>query len=297
MNSFIVSYRKAERMTTATQTPRIEENRERGSHSLQRLVSGQGNDTQKETLYELHLFAGAGGGILGGLLLGHEPVCAVEIEPTARKMLLQRQRDGVLPRFPIWDDVTTFDGTPWRGKVDVVCGGFPCQDISCAGSGKGLEGERSGLWGEMRRIAGEIRPRYIFVENSPMLTIRGLGRVLGDLAALGYHAAWGVLGAADAGGIHSRDRIWILANSAETNPRPALPGTRGLPQQPRGVSWQPLSVPAWLAMRPRLRRMDDGVADWVDRLGAAGNGQVPAVAALAWKILDAQLTANRWLWG
>jgi DNA (cytosine-5)-methyltransferase 1 len=256
------------------------------------LLAVKANDSQKQTLYELHLFAGAGGGILGGLLLGHEPVCAVELEPAARKMLLQRQRDGVLPRFPIWDDVTTFDGNPWRGKVDVVCGGFPCQDISCAGKGEGLNGARSGLWGEMRRIAGEIRPRYIFVENSPMLTIRGLGRVLGDLAALGYNAAWGVLGANDAGGIHSRDRIWILANASETNPRPSLPRTRGLPQQPRGISWQPLSVPAWLAMRPRLRRMDDGVADWVDRLGAAGNGQVPAVAALAWQILDAQLPSN-----
>lgn len=81
---------------------------------------------------ELHLFAGAGGGILCGILLGHSCVCAVEIEPYCRKVLLQRQRDGILPKFPIWDDVRTFDGKPWRGKVDVVCGGFPCQDISCA---------------------------------------------------------------------------------------------------------------------------------------------------------------------
>jgi DNA (cytosine-5)-methyltransferase 1 len=78
---------------------------------------------------ELHLFAGAGGGILGGILLGHTTVCAVEIEPYPRRVLLQRQRDGILPKFPIWDDVTTFDGTPWRGTVDVICGGFPCQDI------------------------------------------------------------------------------------------------------------------------------------------------------------------------
>jgi DNA (cytosine-5)-methyltransferase 1 len=78
---------------------------------------------------ELHLFAGAGGGILGGILLGHTTVCAVEIEPYPRKVLLQRQRDGILPKFPIWDDVCTFDGKPWRGSVDVICGGFPCQDI------------------------------------------------------------------------------------------------------------------------------------------------------------------------
>ena len=85
---------------------------------------------------ELHLFAGAGGGILGGMLLGHTTVCAVEIEPYCRQVLLQRQRDGILPKFPIWDDVCTFDGKTWRGKVDIVAGGFPCQDISSAGGGQ-----------------------------------------------------------------------------------------------------------------------------------------------------------------
>ncbi len=139
-------------------------------------------------LRELHLFAGAGGGILGGILLGHTCVCAVEIEPYCRRVLLQRQRDGILPRFPIWDDVRTFDGKPWRGRVDIVCGGFPCQDISVAGNGAGITGERSGLWGEMVRVVREVGPRYVLVENSPMLTLRGLGRVLGDLAEMGYNA-------------------------------------------------------------------------------------------------------------
>ena len=162
---------------------------------------------------ELHLFAGAGGGILGGMLLGHRTVCAVEIEPYCRKILLQRQRDGILPWFPIWDDVRTFDGKPWRGIVDVVCGGFPCQDISAAGKGAGIDGERSGLWGEMARIIGEIRPRIAFVENSPMLTSRGLGRVLGDLSEMGFDARWGVVSAADAGAPHLRERIWILADA------------------------------------------------------------------------------------
>lgn len=162
---------------------------------------------------ELHLFAGAGGGILGGQLLGHTTVCAVEIEPYCREVLLQRQRDGMLPKFPIWDDVRTFDGRPWRGLVDVVCGGFPCQDISCAGKGAGIEGARSGLWREFARIIREVRPQYAFVENSPMLTSRGLGRVLGDLSEMGYDAAWCVLGAADVGAPHLRKRIWILAHA------------------------------------------------------------------------------------
>lgn len=167
---------------------------------------------------ELHLFAGAGGGILAGQLLGHRCVCAVEFEPYAQAVLVARQNDGSLPPFPIWNDVRTFDGRPWRGIVDVVCGGFPCQDISAAGKGAGIEGERSGLWGEMARIICEVQPRYVFVENSPMLTSRGLGKVLGDLAEMGFDAEWGVLGAHSIGANHRRERIWILAH---TNTQPA----------------------------------------------------------------------------
>jgi len=164
---------------------------------------------------ELALFAGAGGGILGGLLLGWRTVCAVEIDPYARSVLLARQNDRTLAPFPIWDDIRTFDGTAWRGVVDVVSGGFPCQDISAAGTGAGIDGERSGLWSEMARIICEVRPRFAFVENSPMLTSRGLGRVLGDLAEIGMDAKWGVLGADDVGAHHIRKRIWILAYTSD----------------------------------------------------------------------------------
>jgi DNA (cytosine-5)-methyltransferase 1 len=159
---------------------------------------------------ELALFAGVGGGILGGHLLGWRTVCAVEWEAYPASVLCARQNDKVLPTFPIWDDVQTFDGKPWRGIVDVVSGGFPCQDISAAGKGAGIDGERSGMWGEMARIIHEVQPRFVFVENSPMLTSRGLGRVLGDLATMGFDAKWGVLGAADVGANHQRDRIWIV---------------------------------------------------------------------------------------
>ena len=160
---------------------------------------------------ELALFAGAGGGILGGHLLGWRTVCAVEWEPYAACLLAARQNDGLLPAFPIWSDVRTFDGRPWRGAVDVVSGGFPCQDISVAGKGAGIDGERSGMWTHMARIIGEVRPRFAFVENSPALITRGLGRVLSDLAALGYDCRWTVLGAADVGAPHKRDRFWLVA--------------------------------------------------------------------------------------
>lgn len=180
---------------------------------------------------ELALFAGSGGGILGGKLLGWRTVCAVECNAYAASVLCARQNDGLLPPFPIWDDVCTFDGRPWRGIVDVVSGGFPCQDISAAGKGAGIDGEKSGLWGQMARIIGEVRPEKVFVENSPMLTLRGLGRVLGDLAALGYDAEWGVLGAQDVGAPHERERIWIVADAAEhdCNTRRAEPARQQRP--------------------------------------------------------------------
>ena len=162
---------------------------------------------------ELALFAGAGGGILGGHLLGWRTVCAVEWEAYPASVLCARQNDGLLPPFPIWDDVQTFDGKPWRGIVDVVSGGFPCQDISVAGKGAGIEGNKSSMWKHMARIIYEVRPKFVFVENSPILTSRGLGVVLADLAKMGFDAEWGVLSAADVGANHKRERIWILAYS------------------------------------------------------------------------------------
>jgi DNA (cytosine-5)-methyltransferase 1 len=230
---------------------------------------------------ELALFAGVGGGILGGKLLGWRTVCAVEWEPYPASVLVARQNDGLLPAFPIWDDVQTFDGKPWRGIVDVVSGGFPCQDISSAGRGAGIEGERSGMWREMARIIHEVRPRFAFVENSPMLTSRGLGAVLGDLASMGFNARWGVLGASDFGANHERQRIWIVATNAN------------VPQQQRGGV--PIGVQQensfacdsrWWETEPDVGRVADGVAARVDRLKAIGNGQVPLCAAEAWRILS-----------
>jgi DNA (cytosine-5)-methyltransferase 1 len=165
----------------------------------------------------IHLFAGAGGGILADAIMGHQCICAVEIDPYCQQVLSARQVDGYLPWFPIYRDVTKFDGKPWRGLADIVAGGFPCQDVSSAGSGRGLEGSHSGLWREMARIIGEVQPRYAFLENSPLLTGRGLGRVLGDLAEMGYHATWGVLGASRVGAVHRRERIWIRAEFSNSN--------------------------------------------------------------------------------
>jgi len=233
---------------------------------------------------ELHLFAGCGGGILGGILCGHRPVCAVEIESYPRKILLQRQRDGILPWFPIWDDVTTFDGKPWNGIADVVCGGFPCQDISTAGgpNRKGLAGERSGLWAEMLRIICEVGPRIVFVENSPALTFRGLGIVLGELASVGYDARWGVFSAGDIGARHQRERIWIVAYHRDSAENATWQKRRV--QEPCLESFRAMSE--GISTVPDMGRKADGLAYWMDRLAALGNGQVPGVASRAFGILS-----------
>ena len=250
---------------------------------------------------ELALFAGAGGGILGGHLLGWRTVCAVEWEAYPASVLCARQNDGLLPPFPIWDDVQTFDGKPWRQIVDVVSGGFPCQDLSAAGSRKGLDGERSGLWKEMARVVSEVQPRFVFVENSPMLVNNGLGRVLGDLSNLGFDARWTVMGANEVGAPHKRDRIWILAYSRSIGLQRW--NIKHSPiQEPKVCSYQfndrnsvwskavgCLSINDWKEFATNFFRVDDGMADRVDRLKAIGNGQVPLCAATAWKLLSERI--------
>lgn len=162
----------------------------------------------------LHLFAGAGGGLLADLILGHTPIGAVEIDPYCCDVLRQRRDDGWFPGLRVHEqDIRLFDPSEYAGRVDLIAGGFPCQDISAAGKGAGITGERSGLWKEFARIIGDVRPRFVFVENSPMLTLRGLNVVLADLAALGMDAVWEVVSAAQAGAPHRRERIWILAYS------------------------------------------------------------------------------------
>jgi DNA (cytosine-5)-methyltransferase 1 len=244
---------------------------------------------------ELALFAGAGGGILGGHLLGWRTVCAVEWEQYPASVLCARQNDGFLPPFPIWDDVQTFDGKPWRGIVDVISGGFPCQDISAAGKGAGIDGERSSMWGQMARIIGEVRPKYAFIENSPMLTIRGLESVLADLAKMGFDAEWGVLGADYIGLPHHRERIWLLASDPSNKyvERSGQKKTLGKPRLQsifyNGVDKNQSGLRSILS--PGLCRTFNGLPGQVDRIKAIGNAQVPRVATTAWNILKGRLDA------
>jgi DNA (cytosine-5)-methyltransferase 1 len=160
----------------------------------------------------LDLFSGIGGFSLGlERTGGFETVAFCEIEPFPRRVLAKHW-----PGVPIYDDVRTLTAERLAADgigVDVICGGFPCQDISLAGKGAGLAGERSGLWSEIARLAGELRPRYVIVENVSALLGRGLDRVLGDLAEIGFDAEWHCIPASAIGAPHRRDRFWLVAHA------------------------------------------------------------------------------------
>lgn len=159
----------------------------------------------------LDLFSGIGGFSLGlERTGGFETVAFCEIEDYPRRVLKKHW-----PKVPIYDDVRTLSAERLAQdgiEVDAICGGFPCQDLSLAGKGAGLDGKRSGLWGEIARLASELRPKYIIVENVSALLGRGMGRVLGDLAEIGYDAEWHCIQASRFGAPHDRDRVWIVAN-------------------------------------------------------------------------------------
>lgn len=158
----------------------------------------------------LDLFSGIGGFSLGlERTGGFETVAFCEIEPFCQRVLAKHW-----PKVPCYDEVRTLTAdrlAAYGVAVDVICGGFPCQDLSVAGAGAGLSGSRSGLWSEIARLVGELRPQYVIVENVSALLGRGLGNVLGDLATLGYDAEWHCIPASAIGAPHRRDRIWILA--------------------------------------------------------------------------------------
>lgn len=259
----------------------------------------------------MHLFAGAGGGLLGDLILGHTPVVAVEWEPYACQVLRERAKDGWFPNLSVWEgDIRLFDPSEYAGKVDCIHAGFPCQDISVAGKQAGVEnGTRSGLYREVLRIAGIVRPRYLFLENVSAILSNGLGTVLADVAALGYDTKWTCLRASDVGANHQRDRWWALA---VWNPNCINVGTqRGICQRETadterggdvadtnsaqregnqrteriGSEYSDTCSAGWWSVEPDLGRVANGVPNRVHRLKGLGNAQVPLQAAAAFRLL------------
>jgi DNA (cytosine-5)-methyltransferase 1 len=271
----------------------------------------------------LDLFSGIGGFSLGLERAGMRTVGFCEIDPFCRRVLRKHW-----PTIPVYDDVRTLTGellsgsatlgcasvrssaSRFRGRagIDIICGGFPCQDISVAGKGAGIGGERSGLWSQFARIVGEVRPRYVIVENVAALLGRGLSVVLGNLATLGYDAEWHCIPASAVGAPHQRDRVWIMANAQHSELRdkprrgngasgasasePRYDGSQGGvadADEPRLAQRQEhqllgqcetLVGSDWWLVEPDVGRVAHGISARVDRLRSLGNAIVPQIAEI-----------------
>lgn len=261
----------------------------------------------------LDLFSGIGGFSLGlERTGGFETVAFCEIDPFARAVLAKN-----FPGVPIYDDVRSLTAERLAADgigVDVITGGFPCQDLSEAGGRGGITASRSGLWGEIARLAGELRPEIVIVENVSNLLAgeRGawFGRLLGDLAQIGYDAEWHSIPASYVGAPHERDRVWIIADRSEVgrNRPGGYPVAKHVlydhaqwPAATRGtwgdlVDWlkSPDAAYLWEAPDGTPRRMADGVLRGLDSpaVGACGNSVVPQIPELIGRaILESRLAA------
>lgn len=220
------------------------------------------------------LFSGIGGIDLGLDRAGMYGAWQVEIDPYCRKVLAKHWL-GVKRH----EDVREVGSHNLRA-VDLIAGGFPCQDISIAGKGAGIDGERSGLWSEFARIVRELRPEYVLVENVPALLGRGIERVLGDLAESGYHAEWDCISAASVGAPHRRERVFIVAYAVGQRELPNTSSKRLEIWKNNRRLWEHASTVGadWWAVEPALGRVAHGVSGRVDRLRGLGNAVVPQVA-------------------
>ncbi len=258
----------------------------------------------------LDLFSGIGGFSLGlERTGGFETVAFCEIEDYPRRVLAKHW-----PEVPCYEDVTKLTGDILKRdgiSVDVITGGFPCQDISTAGKRAGIkEGTRSGLWSEIIRLVGELQPRYVIVENVANLLSgpsekRGgwFGRILGDLAECGYDAEWENIPAAAVGAPHRRERVWIVAYPSEIRRRQVLTYEK-IGCVKADNPWAPFFVaPRCIspsALRnclgePALLDNDDGLPARLAKLGACGNAVVPQIPEMiGYAILEAEAqTCNK----
>ena len=258
----------------------------------------------------MDLFAGIGGFSLGlKLAFGDEyrTVCYVENDDYCLQVLTARIGDGFLDDAPIWDDISTFEGEPWHGCVDIITAGFPCQPWSMAGKREGETDERN-LWPELRRVIGEVEPRYVLLENVPaLLSYQYFGTILGELAESGFNTKWDCLPASAIGANHQRDRLWIMGYSefcgccGKSRRRTGteledghleletgnVADSDGAGQEifSGGEGWAERSRigafnrTRWWDAEPNVGRVANGVPDRVGKLRAFGGAIVPGVAA------------------
>lgn len=231
----------------------------------------------------LDLFSGIGGLTLA-LSDWVRPVAYCECDRYAQGVLMSRMADGSLPRAPIWDDVRTLRGSLLPGPIDIVYGGFPCQDISVAGRGAGLAGERSGLFFEIARLIGELRPTFVFLENSPRIVDRGGVELVRSFTRLRYDCRWGVLSAFDMGASHRRPRWWCLAMANPLPERRSELGASHDNDRNYEDGYKPYGrnqIQTWDAEsghQPGLDGMAARIPRRTYRVGAIGNSVVPACA-------------------
>jgi DNA (cytosine-5)-methyltransferase 1 len=223
----------------------------------------------------------------------------VEWNDYCQRVIAARIKDGILPDAPIFTDVRQFAQSgaadQYRGIADVVTAGFPCQPFSLGGKQLGEADERN-MWPATADVIRRVRPRFVLLENVTGLIVSGyIGTVLGDLAAMGLDARWGVLGGHHIGAAQRRERVWILAypKGERRNARNLLEARkerrssqsdRGLPRLVKPQSWRPSSLGAHSECG--LPGLADGVPFSVDRLKASGNGQIPGVVRLAFTLLS-----------
>lgn len=232
----------------------------------------------------LDLFSGIGGFSLGLERAGMQTVAFCEIEDFPRRVLAKHW-----PEVPVYDDVRELSAArlvrDGIGPVDLICGGFPCQDISLAGRMSGLGGEKSGLWSEYLRLIEEVAPGFVIIENSPVLRSRGLDQMLGELAALGYDAEWHCIPANAVGAPHRRDRVWVIAYPAGFGD--------GLPEGQVCSGRDLAQYGDWWAGEPPICRVDDGTPGRVDRLAALGNAVVRQIPEMIGRAIMEAEAASR----
>lgn len=256
----------------------------------------------------LALCAGYGGLELGvRLAVGSAAsvVCYVERDVAPAVVLARRMADECIAPAPIWSDLRTFDPSPWRGVVDCVAAGFPCQPFSAAGKRRGVDDARN-LWPHVRRVVAEVEPTFVFFENSPGIRRMALDGILRDLADLGFDAEWSNFRACDVGAPHQRRRMWIfgvLANSdgdawrdaakrnlrveAERRFADPLHDRPALDERPPWPPDRSVGPSRWPAGEPEpgVHGTVDGASRRLDRYHAIGNGVVPVAAAYAFRSL------------
>lgn len=267
---------------------------------------------EDENVNGLDLFSGIGG-ISLALLPWVRPTAYCENDKFAQAVLLSRMCDGELPSAPIWDDVTTLKAEHLPESIDIIYGGFPCQDISVAGAGVGLEGKRSGLFFEIIRLLGELRPAFVFLENVPAITVRGLESVCTELTKIRYDCRWTIVSAAEMGAPHLRERWFLLAHTNDHRRRKkqvsecwskdktvigndgkeklvANSMCEGLERQWKEsfrVSEKLTSsfISSWWEVEPSVCRVVDGLQHRSHRIKSLGNAVVPMQAREAFRRL------------